>query len=248
MLSFLYNLTTRYVLPISLGVYAYSFYQRMQQGEDWVVLLCHDLIRVWSQIEILGNQLSDMFKTFIKQSNEYVALFGGFDPSSSQSQQPTAQLRIIEYIKDGQKVVTFEDCDFAIYSDIQPGRKCVYKKIIEKGVTQFTDKFKPITDWHFLSLEIIASIKGVSKTFKIKLHTDDYNFYQVGNKLTPEFFRYYLQQLHTPSVVEMDDNLHIDTLTIVDSNVTYTMDTFSAHERVEILLNKEDYTVVKLST
>jgi hypothetical protein len=235
------------VLPISLGVYAYSFYQRIQKGEDWVFLLCHDLIRAWSHVEILGNQLLDKYDTFIKGTNEYVTLFGGFDPSSPQARQPTAQLRIIEYIKDGQKVVTFEDCDFAIYSDIQPGRKCVYKKIVEKGATPFTDKFEPITDWHFLSLEIMASIHGVSKLFKIKLHTDDYNFYQVGNKLTPEFFRYYLQHLHNPVITEMDNDLHIDTLTIVDSNVTYTMDTFSAHERVEILLNKEDYTVVKSS-
>jgi len=244
------------LLPIGVGVYACSLYQRIQQGEDGVFLLCHDMIRAWSHVEIIANQVWDKYHTLVDWSNEYVSLFGGVETTTT---NPTAQLRTIEYIKDGKKMdMPFkhdDDCDFAIYSDIQAGRKCVYKKIvpIEKtahfgpSLNGLQDKFEPILDWHFLSFEIMASINGVSKLFKIKLQTDEYNFYQVGNRLTPEFFHYYLQTIHSPPVLDIE-TMHIDTLTIVDSNVTYAMDTFSEHERVEILLNKEDYTIVKSAT
>jgi len=255
MLSFFYRLTTRYVLPIGIGLYAYSFYQRVQEGEDCFILFCHDFIQGWSYVEIMVNKMWNKRNEFLEICNEYIYHFGGMDMQPEPEEEE--EVNKIEYIKNGKKIVQFnhgDECDFVIYSKHPPGGKCVLKKIIytkQKTNTQSQSTqetlatFDTITKWKFLSLEIIANVNGLSMSFKINLHTNDYDFYQDGNILTPEFFHYYLQNLYSPAIET--DSLHIDTLTIVDSNVTYTIDTFQPNERLEIGLFKDDYTITKVT-
>lgn len=246
MLTFFYRLLTRYVLPIGVGCYAYSFYQRVQGGEDGFILFCHDLIQVWSYVEILLHKAQDNHKKIAAICHEFIYQFGGIHMQLEQNEEDGNK---IEYIKNGKRIMQFtsdDDCDFVICSKRALGNKCVLKKLIQPPSSTQEQTQDTITEWKFLSLEIMSSVHGVSKSFKINLQTDDYNFYQVGNKLTPEFFHYYLQNVYSPAIEV--ETLHIDTLTIVDSNVTYTLDTFQPNERVEILLNKEDYTITKTKT
>lgn len=114
------------------------------------------------------------------------------------------------------------------------------KKIVSnEDLNLFDNKFEE-SNVKFILVEFIVG----EKTFKINLKTDTYNYYLIGNKLTKDFFIYFINE-HLLSKYEQQnfDKNEQYLLKIIDGNVnTFTVN-FTNNEYIE--LYKDSYIIVK---
>ena len=108
----------------------------------------------------------------------------------------------IEFIKNG-KIVDPCDCHFMIYS--QNNEKRIIKAA-SKGKTFIKSSVS----------FILFNIELNNKTISLKLSSDDYNYYLVGNVIDSRFLWYFLNKHYNLGLTEPVTNY---TLNIIDNNV-----------------------------
>jgi hypothetical protein len=149
-----------------------------------------------------------------------------------------SSVKMTEFIKNGERLSIDEAsvCDFALFSWLGDNNKCVNKKIMY-------DINEPLTvsecsDIKFMLVEMRIRENNV---YKVDLKTDDYNFYLVGNKLTRQFFIYYLKQhLQIDETINDTDNFQ---LKIIDHDVNTIQIDFT-NKNESLILEKSGYKVV----
>jgi hypothetical protein len=205
-----------------------------QQVRDVLTNVTFSAIYLYSKIQIkLAKWQINIIKlvesnpTLSKIKNELNAIM----------KQHKGSVNIIEFIKNGERLTNCETsvCDFALVSWLGHN-KCVNKKIMY-------DINEPLTvsecsDIKFMLVEMRIRENNV---YKVDLKTDNYNFYLVGNKLTRQFFIYYLKQhLKIDDTINDSDKMQ---LKIIDQDVnTIQIDFTDKNE--SILLEKSVYKVV----
>lgn len=198
--------------------------------EEIFVTVSYNLIYVYSKAQIFYMNIVKTVNKKIEETPKLLKLKNDLDLMLNQK---NGRVIMIECIKNGilSDNLSTTECDFALYSRLDDSNKCLNKKIVY-DLDESIDVYE-VSDIKFLLVEL----KNGTETYKIDLKTDAYNFYIVGNRLTKQFFQYYLTEIL--KITESVDNF---SLHIIDHEVN-TVDLDFADENNHILLEKTGYKV-----
>ena len=104
------------------------------------------------------------------------------------------------------------DYDFLIYSELNENN-CFNKKILQKG----EEIMSPIYELSNISF-MLVELHIDNNIFKINLKDEKHNFYVQGNRLSFDFFMYYLKNIELNTTFELSSSNSIS-LHIIDQNV-----------------------------
>lgn len=196
---------------------------------DELINLSYNVLYVYSKLQIYINKLN-RYVNFTIDNNEFL-----FTIKNELLDLLYGPKKYIEYIKDGiSSDVALNSYDFIIYNNYK--NTDVHKKLIY-GEIKNLDNYE-ISNVNFMLIELKI---GDKNNYNIYLKTEKYNFYIVGNKLTREFFYYYLKTILSLTNIDSNDNIK---LKIIDHNVNKLEFEFTKNGDA-ILLAKNDYKIIK---
>ena len=197
--------------------------------EDFIVTVSYNFIYVYSKAQIFYMNIVKTVNKKIEETPKLLKLKNDLDLLLNQKNDKAV---MIECIKNGvlSDNLSTTECDFALYSRLDDSKKCLNKKIVY-DLDESIDIYE-VSEIKFLLVEL----KIANETYKIDLKTDEYNFYIVGNKLTKQFFQYYLTEILKQSTESVNNfSVHI-----IDHAVNKVELDFS-DENAHILLEKSEY-------
>ena len=226
MIDLITNFFRTFLLSFLLCDYLERKYPK--KYEELLISFSYNLIYVYSKAQIFYMNIVKTVNKKIEETPKLLKLKNDLDLLLNQK---NGTVIMIECIKNGilSDNLSMIECDFALYSRLDDTNKCLNKKIVY-DLDESIDVYE-VSDIKFLLVEL----KNGSETYKIDLKTDVYNFYIVGNRLTKQFFQYYLTEIL--KITEGVDNF---SLHIIDHDVN-TVDLDFSDEKAHILLEKTGY-------
>ena len=214
---------------------------------DAFISTSYNIIYLYSKCQILFIKLNKRVSAFIESN----AILSDISNNIYSSLSETENKNTIEFIKNGEVIKTIkcggfncdelisayeDDFDFLIYSHLNEAN-CANKVISQKG-EEINVKYE-LSNVSFILVEFQID----DTIFKINLKNEKYNFYVKGNKLSFEFFMYYLKNICFEKQIyltsENDVSLHI-----IDQDVNaFELDLNDGIQSITI--EKESYSINK---
>lgn len=205
----------------------------------------YNIIYLYSKCQILIMKLNKTLTAFIesnpsllKISNQVKSLLAGETNKNT-----------IEFIKNGNIIKNIKcndfncdelinayetDYDFLIYSDLNDDN-CANKIMSQKG-EEITVQYE-LSRVSFLLVELQMD----NTIFKINLKNEKYNFYVEGNRLSLEFFMYYLKNISHEANIDITSYKEMS-LHIIDQDVNaFELDLVTKTQFITI--GKDAYTI-----
>ena len=223
------------------------------------VTISYNIIYVYSKGQILFIKLNKEVVLFIESNPTLLKISNDVKSLLTLKNEETPK-NTIEFIKNGEIIKkincndlksndsnceelinTYEnDYDFLIYSQLNENN-CFNKKILQKG-EEITSPIYELSNISFMLVELHID----NNIFKINLKNEKHNFYVQGNRLSFEFFMYYLKNIELNTTFELSSHNYIS-LHIIDQNVDkcvldFTHDNSITHDNSKyILIEKDTY-------
>ena len=195
------------------------------------------LIYVYSKCQIVYTKLQHKINDFI-ETNPRVKKF-----IKDIYKTGTSDLEI-EYIVNStvsakytktQSLSSATGDSFFIYSDLTNDKR-VNKKIMQSEV----DFNYTISNIQFIMVECNFELNSDTKSYKVLLKSELYNYYVINNRLDKKFFKYYLRN-HTDLVWSEEEMKKIDkfSVKIIDQDVN--VETFDITDQKYIIIEENNY-------
>ena len=200
------------------------------------VTISYNIIYVYSKGQILLIKLNKNIVLFI-ESNPTLLKISNDIKSLSSSKNEEINKNTIEFVKNGEVIKNIRcnnfkcnniksndsnceelinayenEYDFLIYSHLNENN-CFNKKILQKG-EEITSPIYELSNISFMLVELHID----NNIFKINLKNEKHNFYVQGNRLSFNFFMYYLKNIELNTTFELSSHNYIS-VHIIDQNV-----------------------------
>jgi hypothetical protein len=200
------------------------------------VTISYNIIYVYSKGQILLIKLNKNIVLFI-ESNPTLLKISNDIKSLSSSKNEEINKNTIEFVKNGEVIKNIRcnnfkcnniksndsnceelinayenEYDFLIYSHLNENN-CFNKKILQKG-EEITSPIYELSNISFMLVELHID----NNIFKINLKNEKHNFYVQGNRLSFDFFMYYLKNIELNTTFELSSSNSIS-VHIIDQNV-----------------------------
>ena len=200
------------------------------------VTISYNIIYVYSKGQILLIKLNKNIVLFI-ESNPTLLKISNDVKSLLTLKNEEINKNTIEFVKNGEVIKNIRcnnfkcnniksndsnceelinayenEYDFLIYSHLNENN-CFNKKILQKG-EEITSPIYELSNISFMLVELHID----NNIFKINLKNEKHNFYVQGNRLSFNFFMYYLKNIELNTTFELSSHNYIS-VHIIDQNV-----------------------------
>ncbi len=221
------------------------------------VTISYNIIYLYSKGQILLIKLNKNIVLLI-ESNSTLLKISNVVKSLLTLKNEEIKKNTIEFIKNGEVIKnikcnnlkhndfncedlinTYENnYDFLIYSHLNENN-CLNKKILQK-CEEITPTYE-LSNISFMLVELHID----NNIFKINLKNEKHNFYVQGNRLSLDFFIYYLKNIELNTTFEFSSYNYIS-LHVIDQNVDkcvvdFKNDNSIIDDNVYILIEKDTY-------
>jgi hypothetical protein len=166
--------------------------------QNFLVSFSYNCIYLFSRLQILLSQTNNRINTYIDSNPRLLKIKNDVKEFITPYRAGIPVMQ--EFIRNGKPIQLFKkgntdddnDYDFGTVSYFSDVDNCINTKIVYKGDS--TDGGVSLSNTSNIKFILMELIIGNDKTFKIDLKTEHYNYNVVGNKLTSDFFIYYLRK------------------------------------------------------
>jgi hypothetical protein len=218
-----------------------------------LVTISYNIIYVYSKGQILLIKLNKNIVLFIESNHILLKILNDVK-SLLTLKNAEINKNTVEFIKNGEVIKNIQynniksndlncdklinayenDFDFLIYSHLND-KNCANKILLQKG-QEITSEYE-LSNVNFMLVELhIDSI-----IFKINLKDEKYNFYMQGNRLSCDFFMYYLKNYEFNKIFDLTSYNSI-LLHIIDQDVNKIIVDFTDNNRY-ISIEKDTYKI-----
>lgn len=165
--------------------------------QNFLVSFSYNCIYLFSRLQILLSQTNNRINTYIDSNPRLLKIKNDVKEFITPYRAGIPIMQ--EFIRNGKPIQLFKkgntdddnDYDFGTVSYFSDVDNCINTRIVYKGDSTDGVALSNTSNIKFILMELLV---GNDKTFKIDLKTDSYNYNVVGNKLTSDFFIYYLRK------------------------------------------------------
>lgn len=163
-----------------------------------IVSFSYNCIYLFSRLQILLSQTNNRINTYIDSNPRLLKIKNDVKEFITPYRAGIPVMQ--EFIRNGKPIQLFKKCntdddndyDFGTVSYFSDVDNCINTRIVYKG--ENSDGGVALSNTSNIKFILMELIIGNDKTFKIDLKTEHYNYNVVGNKLTSDFFIYYLRK------------------------------------------------------
>jgi hypothetical protein len=165
--------------------------------QNFLVSFSYNCIYLFSRLQILLSQTNARINTYIDSNPRLLKIKNDVKEFITPYRAGIPVMQ--EFIRNGKPIQLFKkgntdddnDYDFGTVSYFSDVDNCINTRIVYKGDSADGVALSNTSNIKFILMELII---GNNKTYKIDLKTDKFNYNVVGNKLTSDFFIYYLRK------------------------------------------------------
>lgn len=218
-----------------------------------LVTISYNIIYVYSKGQILLIKLNKNIVLFIESNPTLLKISNDVKSLLTLKNEETNK-NTIEFIKNGEVIKNIRcnnlnsndfnceelinsyenDYDFLIYSHLNENN-CLNKKLLQKS-EEITSPIYELSNISFMLVELHID----NNIFKINLKDEKHNFYVQGNRLSFDFFMYYLKNIELNTTFELTSHNFIS-VHIIDQNVDKCVLDFRDDNSRYILIEKDTY-------
>jgi hypothetical protein len=166
--------------------------------QNFLVSFSYNCIYLFSRLQILLSQTNTRINTYIDSNPRLLKIKNDVKEFITPYRAGIPVMQ--EFIRNGKPIQLFKkgntdddnDYDFGTVSYFSDVDNCINTRIVYKGDS--TDGGVALSNTSNIKFILMELIIGNNKTYKIDLKTDKFNYNVVGNKLTSDFFIYYLRK------------------------------------------------------